>query len=348
VPEVEAVAGRVAPADELRAYARDLLLGVGSPEAVAARVAEGLVSANLAGHDSHGVQLVPYYAELVASGQIRLDVETEVVVDRGAVVVLDGKYGFGHVVGMEAVALATERAREHGVACVLGRNANHLARLGEYTWALAEAGLASILLVNCQGGEQLVPPFGGAEPRLTNNPVSFCAPAGTHPALVDMALSVAAEAKVWLAAARGVAIPEGWIVDGDGNPTTDPTDLGRGGMLLPVGAHKGYALIVLVDILAGILSGGGACRADPPEVFSNAFLLVAVDVEPLRPRAEYDREVEALRSHVKTAPSAGPILFPGEFELESATRREREGIPIEPRTWEALAELARRVGVEPL
>ena len=163
-----------------------------------------------------------------------------------------------------------------------------------------------------------------------------------------MALSVAAEGKVWLAAARGVSIPEGWIVDADGNATTDPNDLGRGGMLLPVGGHKGYALIVLVDILAGILSGGGACRADPPEVFSNAFLLVALDVSALRPQDEYDREVDALRAHVKTAPSESPILFPGEFELESVRRREREGIPIEPRTWEALAELARHVGVEPL
>jgi uncharacterized oxidoreductase len=347
-------AGVVIAAGDLENYLAAIVAGHGAAEEVAGLVARSLVSANVAGHDSHGALLLRYWVELVERGQIRPDARPEVVFDHGAVMCLDGRFGFGPVVGHEAVLQARERARAHGVACVLARNANHVGRLGEYTSALAEAGLVSLLLVNCQGSGQLLAPFGGTERRLTNNPVSIAAPGGTEPVLLDMALSVAAEAKVWLAKARGEPLPDGWIVDAHGRPSTEPDDLFAGGALLPLGGptagHKGYGLIVMVDIIAGILSGGGVCRPDPPEDFSNAFALFALDVEPLCGVGAYASQIDALRRYVTDtprAPGVDQILFPGDFESATGQARATGGIPLEGSTWSELAELARRVGVEP-
>jgi uncharacterized oxidoreductase len=347
--------GVVIAPDDLERHLADIAAGLGAPEPVARQVAASLVSANLAGHDSHGALLLPYWAQLVERGQIRPDAAPEVLLDRGAVVALDGRFGFGPVTGHAAVDIARERARAHGVVCVVARNANHIGRLGEFTSALAESGQVSLLLVNCQGSGQLLAPFGGIERRLTNNPVSIAAPAETSPVLLDMALSVAAEAKVWLAKAREQDIPEGWIVDSDGRPTTQPDDLFAGGTLLPLGGraggHKGYGLIVLVDIIAGILSGGGVCRPDAPEDFSNAFALFALDVAPLCDPAVYAGELGRLRSYVTSAtpaPGVEEILFPGDSEARAREARSVAGIPIEASTWSELAELARSVGVEPL
>ena len=343
----------VIAAHELERYVASIVEGHGAPAETARTVAASLVSSNLAGHDSHGALLLPYWMGLVERGQIRPDAETEVVLDLGAVVSVDGRFGFGPAVAHEAVDIARNRAQTLGIACVLARNANHIGRLGEYTSALAQDGFVSLLFVNCQGSGQLLAPFGGAERRLTNNPISIAAPGGTSPVLLDMALSVAAEAKVWLAQARGESVPEGWIVDAEGQPTTDPGALlADGGALLPLGGavagHKGYGLIVLVDILAGILSGGGVCRPNPPEDFSNAFLLIALDVEPLSGESAYASQLEVLRQHVTQArrrPNVSEILFPGDAEAVAHRTRSSEGIPIDARTWQDLADVAEQVGV---
>ncbi|MEA2180243.1 MAG: hypothetical protein QOG77_3540 [Solirubrobacteraceae bacterium] len=342
----------VIAAAELRRYLAAIAAALGAPEPIADRVASSLVAANLAGHDSHGALLLPYWAELVDRGQIRVDALPEVVLDRGAVVTIDGRFGFGPVAGQMAVEVASERARAHGVSCVLARNVNHVGRLGEFTSALAERNQVALMLVNCQGSGQLLAPFGGVERRLTNNPVSIAAPGGTDPVLLDMALSVAAEAKVWLAKARGQRIPEDWVVDAAGRPSTEPDDLFAGGALLPLGGraggHKGYGLIVLVDIIAGILSGGGVCRPDAPEDFSNAFALFTLDVGPVCDEDAYAAELGRLRGHVMSAtpaPGVDEILFPGDTEARARAARTAAGIPIEAGTWAQLGELAQRVGV---
>ena len=304
--ETEADSVVILPA-VLREHVHAILEGVGARSQDAASVADSLVAANLAGHDSHGVLLLPYYVDLIRSGHIRLDAIPGVVLDRGPMVVLDGHHGFGQVAGRAAVELAITRGQEHGIACILGRNASHLGRLGEYTGSIADAGLVAILLCNFQGGDQQLAPFGGSERRLTNNPISLAAPGHTDPVLLDIALGVVAGGKVWLAKARGKSVPEGWIVGPDGQPSTDPDDLDAGGTLLPLGGreagHKGYGLIVLVDILAGILSGGGICRPDAGR-FSNAFLLIAIDVPPIVERDRYDAELQILTEYLKSSRAA--------------------------------------------
>jgi uncharacterized oxidoreductase len=341
-------------ADDLEAYACALTRALGAPEDIASQVGASLVGANLAGHDSHGVLLVPYWAQLVQRGQIRPDARPAVVDERGAIVRLDGGLGFGPVAAHAACREVAQRARAHGIACALVRNANHIGRLGEYTAGLAEQGLVALLFVNCQGSGQLLAPVGGVERRLTNNPISIAAPGTAHPVLLDMALSVAAEAKVWLAKARGEPIPDDWILDAAGAPSTNPDALFDGGVLLPLGGlrggHKGYGLIVLVEILAGVLSGGGICRPGAPEDFSNAFMLIALDASAAVPAEEYTREVTALGEHIRSSARRADcdrILLPGDHEAAAAGRRAADGIPIEPDTWAELLQVGARLGVPP-
>lgn len=267
---------------------------------------------------------------------------------------LNGGLGFGPVTAHFACREVAERAQKHGVACVVARDANHIGRLGEYTATLADQGFVSLLFVSCQGSGQLLAPVGGVERRLTNNPISIGAPGTTHPVLLDMALSVAAEAKVWLAKARGEPIPDDWILDAHGDPSSDPDALFDGGVLLPLGGrrggHKGYGLIVLVEILAGVLSGGGVCRPDAPADFSNAFMLIALDIGALVREEEYARDVETLREHVcssQRCDGVDRILLPGDHEAAAAEARAAGGIPIDWDTWSQLGALGDRLGVQP-
>jgi hydroxycarboxylate dehydrogenase B len=339
----------VAP-EALRGYIVDVLRQTGARRADAALVADSLVSSNLAGHDSHGAQMLPYYLELIEAGRIDLGARAEMVLDRDAVVLIDGHFGFGQVIATRAATIAVQRARKHGISAVFGRNANHIGRLGEYTATIANAGQAALLFSGGQGGDQNVSPFGGLDRRLTNNPISLAAPGPGFPALLDIALGVVAEGKLWLARSCGDSIPEGWIVDREGGATTDPEAFFDGGSLLPLGGlehgHKGHGLIVLTEILAGILSGGGVCRPGSPP-FSNDFLLIAVNLKSLRRRRSYDAEVEKLRTYVKSSrlrDGFAEILFPGEFERQSIEYRMAEGIPLPNATRAALADVGRRVG----
>jgi uncharacterized oxidoreductase len=330
-------------------FARAILVALGTPAELSDVVADHLVGAHLAGHDSHGVQLLPYYAELVARGKLHPAVSTTVVVDTGSLVVVDGHDGWGQATARVASERAAERALEHGVAVVFGRRASHIGRIGEYTSTLADRGLYALMFAGSGGGAQIVAPFGGSDRRLSNNPLSLAAPSDRGPVLTDMALSTVAEGKLAMARDRGEQIPEGWIAGPDGASSTDPADYFAGGHLLPIAGHKGASLIVMSEILAGILGGGGAVRT--PEAFgSNTFALIAIDVRPLRERAEYEEEVTAMREHVVGAPRLPGferIYFPGDVEAEASAVR-AAGIPIPDGTRRRLAVLADSLGVPEL
>ena len=336
------------PLDSVASLAA-ILVALGTPEAPAAVVADHLVGAHLAGHDSHGVQLLPYYADLVARGKLHPAASTTVITDTGSLVVLDGHDGWGQVTARVASDLAAERALAHGVAVVFGRRASHIGRIGEYTSALADRGLYAIMFAGSGGGAQIVAPFGGSDRRLSNNPLSLAAPSERGPVLADLALSTVAEGKLAMARDRGEPIPEGWIARSDGAPSTDPSDYFAGGHLLPIAGHKGASLIVMSEILAGILGGGGGIRS--PEAFeSNTFSLIAIDIRPLRERDEYEEEVAAMREHVVGAPRLAGfdrIYFPGEVEAEASASR-AAGIPIPRGTRQRLDVLADSLGVPAL
>jgi hydroxycarboxylate dehydrogenase B len=335
--------------DRLGRFARSILIALGTPDALSGVVADHLVGAHLAGHDSHGVQLLPYYADLVAREKLHPAVAATVVVDTGSLVVIDGHDGWGQVTARVASDLAAERALAHGVAVVFGRRASHIGRIGEYTSALAERGLYAIMFAGSGGGAQIVAPFGGSDRRLSNNPLSLAAPSERGPVLADLALSTVAEGKLAMARDRGEPIPAGWIARSDGAPSTDPADYFAGGHLLPIAGHKGASLIVMSEILAGVLGGGGGVRT--PEAFeSNTFALIAIDIRPLRESDEYEEEVAAMREHVVGAPRLpgfDRIYFPGDVELEAAAAR-AGGIPIPDGTRRRLDALADSLGVAEL
>ena len=335
----------------LEAFTCEILTRIGFPSPAVEVAARQLVESDLVGCYSHGVALLPWYHELVSNDEMNPDAEVKVAWDRGAMVGLDGRFGVGQLCGAMAADVGVERARAYGISFVVGRNAGHLGRLGHYTASIARAGCASVLSINYEGGGQTVAPYGGTEARLSNNPVSIGAPAPATPVVTDMALSAAAGVKVLTALERRQSLAQGWLMEADGTPSTDPRALARGGTLQPLGSqpagHKGYGLIVLLDIFSGILSGGGACRAGTPNQFLNAFCLITIDVERARTRREYDAEVETLRRYVKSAalrPDHDEIFFPGELEAITAERQRAEGIGVDAHTWTQLGTLAERLG----
>lgn len=328
----------------LERWVAELLEAHATPSDKAVQVAAALVDADRCGHSSHGVRQLPYYVDRIEGGELAVDADPVVVQERGGLLALDGRHGFGQIVGERATGLAVEGAAGHAVSTVAVRNAGHIGRLGAYTESIAEAGMVGILLVNFQGGDQLVAPFGSFERRLGNNPISIGVPG---PAVLDIALSVAAEGRVYHAQERGEALPDGWILDREGSPSTEPSDYLAGGSLLPAGGHKGYGLIVLVEMVVGLLTLGGMSGPGDP-AFSNAFVLVCIDPGEAA-RAEYLRQLPAFAEWVKSArvlPGTAEVLLPG--ELENRRRAAAGAVGLDEPTVAALRELASRAGINPL
>jgi uncharacterized oxidoreductase len=336
-------------AGEVRRHAAGLLAALGATPRDAERVAAALVDADLCGHRSHGVRQLPYYAWQVERGEVDARAEIETVLDAPGLMVLDGHRGFGHVIASEVTELVASRAAANGLAAVAVRNAGHIGRLGGYTESLAERGQVALLLVTAQGADQQIAPFGAVERRLTNNPLSLAAPGPEFPIVLDMALSEAAESRVLHAAEIGAEVPAGWVLDADGRPSTRPQDYLDGGSLVVLGAaggsHKGYSLIVLLELIVGLVASVALCGpAAPP--FANAFVLIAIDVRASA--GERSGEVAELISWIKSArrrDGVSEILIPGELEYR---RRRAAGdvVALDPVTVAELDELAGKLGVD--
>jgi uncharacterized oxidoreductase len=339
--------------EALRDLTVKAVAALGSPPDEAAVVAEALARANLAGHDSHGIIRIEQYAKMVQSGDITPGASTTVVRETPCVALLDGGWNFGPVVARRALETAMRKAREYGTGTVSVRNSNHLGRLGEYTLMAAEAGMTCIATVNNHGRGNLVAPFGGSQGRLATNPISFACPGPERPILVDITTSVAAEGKVRVYKNAGKRLPEGWLIDNQGRPSTDPNDLYTEprGAILPFGGpvgHKGFALGVMVDILSGALSGAGCSHSSTCRL-GNAMFFQVIDIEKFVPREEFLEHVGILERHIRSSPPAPgvkEILMPGEPELREEERRRREGIPIDDETWRQFAACLESLGVE--
>ncbi len=338
----------------LREAAARLLEAAGAAGADAALVAEHLVDANLAGHDSHGVGMLPQYVRAIRAGV--LDPRAHALVeDRGgAVLAVDGRHGFGQVVAREATAAGIERARATGVALVALRSASHVGRVGAYGLQAAAAGLASVHFVNVVGHAALVAPFRGSDARLSTNPVCVTVPAagGKPPVLLDFATSTVALGKVRVALNRGVPVPEGALIDAAGKPTTDPRVMYEEprGAILPFGMHKGYGLALACELLAGALGGGGTLSTVPhsPDRITNNMLSFVFDPQRLPGFGRLGDEVAAAVDHVKASPPADPalpVLVAGEPELLVRAAREAGGVPLDRATWEQIVEAGRSLGL---
>lgn len=347
--------GAAIGAAELTALTSRIFAAAGAPEDVADAVAEELVGANLAGHDSHGVIRVTEYLAAIAAGRIAPAARPRIVDERGATAMVSGEWGFGQVSGRVAADLAADLAEAHGVAAVALVRCNHLGRLGSWMERIAGRGCVGMMWVGGIGGPHQAVPYGGARSAYGANPLAAGFPTGAGDVVVDFATTAVAGGKVLVAHDRGEHLPPGSIVDALGKPTTDPQAFVDGGALLPFGGHKGYALAVLVELLGQALTGADATgdeTTDGPFARSGA-LLVAIDAGAFRPRAESVKRAGEIAARIRATPPApgfDGVKLPGDPEVEARQARLGAGIRVPTKTWRGILEAAERLGVpsEPL
>jgi hydroxycarboxylate dehydrogenase B len=329
-----------------------IFAATGSSEVEAKIVADHLVEANLKGHDSHGVIRVMKYVGWMRANHIVPNRHVETVADLGALLVVDGGFGYGQVIGREVMELAASRTRQHGVCAAAIRNAGHLGRIGAWAEQLAGHGLVSVHFVNTSGFGILVAPHGGSDRRLSANPIAAGAPVpGRPPLILDIATSLIAEGKIQVARNRNEALGPGLVMDGAGRPTTDPEAFYASppGAILPFGGHKGSGLSIFCEILAGSLAGGGSSHPDNPTAgrLVNNMLTLAFDPSAF-PDTGFASDAERLVAWIKASPpieAGGRVLLPGEIEAETMAERLAEGVPLDAATCRQLADVARALAL---
>ena len=340
--------------DELRRITERIFAAGGSDPGEAQIIAGHLVEANLRGHDSHGVGMIPSYLRNLGNAKVKPNENGRIVSDTGSMIVYDGARGYGQIVAREATRLGIARAQETGVAVVALRNAHHIGRVGTYGEMCAGAGLVSISFVNITDQRPAVAPWRGGDARFGTNPVTVAIPGPTpdRPIIADMATSRIAMGKVRVARNKGEQIAAEILLDADGKPTTDPNVMYRRprGALLTFAEHKGYALAFVAEILAGAVTGSGTMRPErqDEESVTNGMLLVVIDPARLADPHSLQDEIRAMTDYVTASPPRNPdepVLIPGDPERAMRARRIADGVPIDDETWREITVAARGVNV---
>ena len=341
--------------ESLKSLVAQIFLGAGSKKIEANAIAENLVTANLMGHDSHGVHLVLRYVETALGGRLTVNGHVQVILDNDTFLLLDGGMAYGQVVGAQAMEHGISKARQFGTSIVGLRNVHHLGRIGAWGELCAEAGLISIHYVNAAGHPPLVAPFGGADARFSTNPYCTAFPAtnGSPSIVLDMATSRVAMGKVVVAYNKGESAPEDSLIDANGDPSNDPAVMFSDppGALRSIGLHKGYGLAVVCEILAGALTGGGTAKPDlfGLDTIRNNMLSILIDPSRLGERDDFSSEVEAFKEWMKgspSAPGADGVMMPGEPERKTFVSRVSNGIPVDEETWQQVVKAGLAVGLE--
>jgi LDH2 family malate/lactate/ureidoglycolate dehydrogenase len=341
------------PARQLTSFAAAVLAAVGVPDAHARLVADSLVTADLWGHQSHGVLRLSWYVNRIRAGVMRAVTTPETLSDTGALIVVDGHDGVGQVLAAHAAREAARRAHTHGVGVVAVRNSNHFGTAAYFTRMAARDGCVAILTTNASPA---MAPWGGRAKTIGTNPWSIAAPAGEHDVMVmDVANTAVARGKVYLARQRGEQIPAGWALDADGAPTTDPA-AAIAGVILPMAGHKGYAISLMMDVLSGVLTGSafGAAVSGPYQFERPSgcgHLFIALDVAAFGDPAGFARRMEQLVAEVKAVPLAegfDEVFFPGEPEARAARQHLEAGMSLPRQTLDDLRRLAGSTGVPAL
>ena len=349
----------VAPLTQLIA---DIFHAEGCSAAEAGRIARGLISANLTGHDSHGVLRTPRYVWWLREGNLKPDQTLEIVTDTAAFALGDGRHGFGQTIAPQSVTLGLSKAREQGVAVIAVRNSGHIGRVGDWAEMAADAGIISVHFVNV-AGSQLVAPFGGVDRRMSTAPFTVGFPiAGAEPIILDFATSMVAEGKIMVAASGGKPLPPGVLIDHDGSLSNDPRTLygdapdavNRGprtgtGAIRAMGEHKGSGLALICELLAGAFTNSGCCGPENRPT-ANGMLSFYINPAGLGVAETMAAEARKYLDWVKSSRPASPggeVLLPGEPERRLRVKRLTEGVPLSDDGWHWLRETARSAGIDP-
>lgn len=340
---------RIVEPEAIARFTEAVLTAHSVPPEDARLLADSLVAAELWGHSSHGMLRLPWYVDRLRSGAMAAVTQAQIVVDHGALVVIEGNDGIGQVLATQAVRLGTERARNHGVSAVGVRHSNHFGTAAYFTRMAAESGCVALLATNASPA---MAPWGGCQKLIGTNPWSIAAPAGKHKiAVMDIANTAVARGKIHLAAERGGTIPPTWATDERGRPITDARNA-IDGLILPMAGHKGYAISFMIDVLAGVLTGSGFGTqvAGPYESKLSSgcgHMLITIDIEAIMPRAEFEARMNALIDEIKASPKAEGvqhIFFPGELEAAISAANLISGIEVAAQTWSSLEKLAQETG----
>ncbi|MEE8398314.1 MAG: Ldh family oxidoreductase [Desulfobacterales bacterium] len=337
--------------EQLEKTIHDICKAGGSPDDEADLVARRLVKSNLTGHPSHGVIRIPMYIGMAQHGMMKAGAIPEIEIDNGPTVLINGNDGYGQVVAQKTIEVAIERALAHGIAAVGMTNNGHIGRLADYSVQAADAGCIGIVFTTTGGSSFLVAPFGGKSARMGTNPISIALPSDRKfPVVMDMATSVYAEGKFPVMIDSGKSAPEKSLLDKDGQPTTNPSDLYEGGTILPLGGvqgYKGYLLNFMVEAVAAVLTGSGFMGRDEKPKFNNCTLMILIQVEKFRELSGFKLDLETLIGFMKASPSheGDEVLYPGEVEERTETEMLKTGIPLADKTVEKIQETIDRLEV---
>jgi len=335
-------------AQQLHGLGVAIFEGVGVPRSEAQNVMDLLVESNLVGHDSHGVIRIPVYVGSILEGRIKPSSRIRVVRESATTAVVDGGWGLGQTVATQTMKVAMAKAEQHDVGIVATFNCGHIGRMADYALMAVDHDLVGYCSVN---SVPQVVPFGGRERLFNQSPLCWAIPAGEEPPFVlDISTSMSAGGKIMVAHAKGEKLPEGYIVDKEGKPTTDTKDYFGGGAALPMGGlvgYKGTGLAMVVDITAGLLSGRGAAHLGDR---GQGVFQMAIKVGAFREVDTFKEEMDELIRRVrssKPAPGFGEVLVPGDMERRTKEVRSQKGIEIPESTWNEIVETAKKVKVDP-
>jgi len=338
-------------AEKLTEIAKGLLVAAGASEEEAAVIARYNIGANLVGHDSHGIILIPQYIERIKANHIVPQAPWVITQETPTTTVIDGNWGFGYAVTDRAMRYTIEKAKKQNVAAATVFRQSHIGRLASYPLIAAAEGMIALITADSGRSPKAVAPFGGAKARLGTNPLCFAIPSNLDgPLVFDMATSAAAAGKINVATARGEQVPAGWLIDAEGRPSTDPKVLKAGGALLPLGGTEGYkgtGLAVIVEILSGLLTGLGF-GVEPTGRHNDGCFMAVFNVAAFRDLATFKNEVTEFAQYLKATPLAQgstEVFYPGEVEFKKEQDRRKNGIPVEDATWNRLKDLAGSYGI---
>ena len=341
----------------LRNLMTDVFSALGVPGADCDVLVDALLEASLAGYDSHGIMRVHMFHGDIRSGEIVPDAAVQTLNETASSAYLDANHGIGPVAATTAVTIACEKAAQTGVGCVSVTRSNDIARLGGYLRQPAMSGLVTMIMVNDGGGGPVVAPWGSAQPFLSTNPLAAGIPWRSDlPIIIDLSTSVVSGGRLKMLASRDEEPPEGWLIGRDGRATTDIESFfatPQASALLPLGGldsgHKGFALSVLVDILAGALGGFGCSAGKWPKGNKNGIFVLAIDPEKFASRETFARTVGEFVENLKNCertPDVEEILLPGERSHRERQRRLENGIPVQLPVWKEVTEILDELGLK--